>query len=258
MVKHNKELIVKEILKLIEKGNNYGTTLALNKTKWKLGRNTFIDYWKEAKKQHETRLKKATKAADTAYIKKAETLAVEGLMSQVEAQKITSDIARGNLADYMTIRRVEYTPRIEISLSAYIRQLQDTIDFEDEVADMSGYKDDELGSHIKQQESRRKEIVRCQVELRKRPNATKIVSGETEWKEVADLDIVKLVRDKEQGRIKSLAHTKEGLKVEMYGADSALVNVLKMHGAFEKDNEQSKPVIKSNFNVRVIPPPNDD
>lgn len=258
MVKHNKPLIVKQFKKLIEKGNNYSTVLALNETKWKVSRKVFMECWNEAKKQYKEREQKAVIAEDRIYIKKRETLVIEGLMSQAEAQKLTSDIARGNLADYMTIRKIEFTPRIEISLAAYIQQLQDVVDFEDELADISNYDGDEMGAYIKHQERRRKDIVRCELELKKRPGATRIVSGETQWKEVADLDIVKLVRDKEQGRIKSLAHTKEGLKVEMYGADSALVNVLKMHGAFEKDNEQSKPVIKSSFNVRVIPPPNDD
>ena len=41
-----------------------------------------------------------------------------------------------------------------------------------------------------------------------------------------------------------VAHTKEGIKVEMYPADAALVNILKMHGSFEKDNAQQSVVIK--------------
>ena len=46
--------------------------------------------------------------------------------------------------------------------------------------------------------------------------------------------------DKERGRIKSVTPSEFGLKIELYSADAALANILKIHGAFEKDNSQKK------------------
>jgi hypothetical protein len=147
------------------------------------------------------------------------------------------------LNDYFTIRKVEKTPRIEIPLSKHIKQLEEELAFEEEFAAEAGYNEDELKSHQARQANRKRTILRYKLKLKKSPRLTIIVDGPIQWEEVAELDLVKLVADKERGKIKSLAHTAHGVKVELFAADSAIVNVARIHGLFEKDNEQSKPEI---------------
>jgi hypothetical protein len=43
----------------------------------------------------------------------------------------------------------------------------------------------------------------------------------------------------------------------MYSADSAIANILKIHGAFEKDNKQKKPEIGS-IKVEIVEPTDED
>jgi phage terminase small subunit len=162
-------------------------------------------------------------------------------LSAAETRKLLSDMARSSLNDYFTIRKVERTPRIEITLLKHIQQLEEEFRFEEEFASLAGYDEDELKAHTRNQNSRKRTILRYNLELKKNPKATIIVHGPTEWVEVAELDMVKLVADKEKGKIKSISPGQFGAKVELFSADSALVNVARTHGLFEKDNAQLKP-----------------
>lgn len=175
-------------------------------------------------------------------------------LSAEETQKLISDIARSSLNDYFVIRKVEHTPRIQVSLKVVIDGLKEKIAFEKEyilTAEkevlLSKDESDQYQALILHME---KDLIRYQVELKRNPKATRIVDGPVEWIDVAELDLVKLVADKEKGKIKSIAPGQYGMKVEMYPADAALTNVAKIHGLFAKDNEQLKPVI--------MPPMNDD
>jgi phage terminase small subunit len=164
-------------------------------------------------------------------------------LSANETTKLISDIAKASLNKYFTINTVEHTPRIKVHLSKVIQQIEADIKLEQEYADIVNLDEDELKRHNREQENRRKEIVRLKIMLKHNPKATRIVNGETVFVEVAQLDMVALVKDKQAGRIKSVAPTEHGLKVEMYPADAALTNLARIHGLFEKDNEQSKPEI---------------
>jgi phage terminase small subunit len=162
-------------------------------------------------------------------------------LSADETTKLITDIAKSSLNKYFALKKVEFTPRVRITLKQYIKRIQDTIEFEEEYASMVNLSPDELTSHNESILYRRREIIKCNIELKRNPKATRIIDGETELTEVAELDMVALVKDKEAGRIKSVSPTEHGLKVEMYSADSALVNLARIHGLFEKDNAQSKP-----------------
>lgn len=167
-------------------------------------------------------------------------------LSADETSKMLSDIARGSLNDYFVKKRVEHTPRVEISLKQLISQIKDEIAFEEEVMKQTGYSEDEMKVYEFEQSNRKKSIIRYEIELKKTPKATRIVNGPTQWVEVVELDMVKLVADKERGRIKSITPTQYGVKVETYAADVALVNIGKIHGIFAKDNEQKAPPVSIN------------
>lgn len=247
MVKASKQNIINAIIKEISKGLGRGKVMGTIGKKWEISRTTFDRYWKTANEQHAELQQKAKAAADKSYIQTSEELAKEAVMSEAEAKKHITDIAKSNLADYMVIKKVERQQRIEVGLQVVIDSLNDQIKFEDEFAAVAGYSDDEIKHHRAAQASRKREVLRYKIMLKKDKSATTIIDGPTVWEEVADLDMVKIVRDKVQGKIKSLAHTQFGIKVEMYAADSALTTILKLHGAFAKDNEQANPTPKQFF-----------
>jgi len=156
-------------------------------------------------------------------------------LSAEEVTKRISDIARSSLSDYFVVRKVEYSPRLEVSLKVVIKELEETIAFENEFAKRANLNKDEYKLHKAQQDSREREVLRYEIELEKNPSATRIVSGPTEWREVAELDMPRLVRDKETGRIKSYKITEHGVNIELYPSDSALRDLARINGLF-KDN----------------------
>lgn len=172
-----------------------------------------------------------------AYIDK---LLEEVSLSSAETRKMLSDIARGNLSDYYIVKKVERTPRIEISLSKYIKNLEEEFAFEENFAKLAGYNARELKLHQENQKNSKRLILRHKLELKKNPKAKIIINGPTQWVEVAELDMVKLIADKEKGKIKSISPSQFGTKVELVSADSALVNLARIHGLFEVDNKQRR------------------
>lgn len=151
----------------------------------------------------------------------------------MEAGEITmrfTNMARGNLSDYMVKRMVQYTPRIKVGLHAVIDRLQDEFDFEDDFALKVNLEDKELKLHMKAQEYRRRKLIRYKMELERNPNASRIIDGETEMVERAELDLVKVMEDKQRGIIKSIRHTKDGPQIEFYPADNALAQMAKIRG----------------------------
>jgi len=164
-----------------------------------------------------------------------------------ETKKLISDIAKGSLNEYFVIRKVEHTPRVVKSLHTLIAELQEEIDFEEEFANEAGLTDEDYADHMVDQNKRRLQIVRYKVELRRNPKAARIVNGETTLIEVPELDMARLVKDKEAGKIKSVTPTQFGTKIEMYAADAALTNIARIHGLFEKDNSQTN----INYNVEM-------
>ena len=164
-------------------------------------------------------------------------------LSADETTKLITDIAKSSLNNYFKVTKTEVTPRIRITLKQYIKRIEESIGFDKEYAEAVNLSPDELESHVESIKDREREIIKCTIELKRNPKATRIVYGETELVEVAELDMVALIKDKEAGRIKSVSPTEHGLKVEMYSADTALVNLARIHGLFEKDNAQSKPEV---------------
>ncbi len=160
-----------------------------------------------------------------------------------EAIKMIGDIARGNLADYFIPRKVLKHTQQKISLKVHILTLQANIEFEEEYLSLSGKNEDEKKGYLAFIQGLKDTLLRRKLELKRNPKATIIVDGPAELVETMELDMTKLIADKERGRIKSIKPNEFGLQVEMYGADAALTNILKMHGSFEKDNDQKKPVV---------------
>ncbi|MBB6109742.1 terminase small subunit [Mucilaginibacter lappiensis] len=149
----------------------------------------------------------------------------------MEAGEITkrfTNLARGNMSDYMTKKLVPHTPQIKVGLKRLIEQEQAHILREEKFCAIKGLTEDDYDEFQKQLEYSRDKILRWEIELADNPYAYRIVDGETIMVEEAGLDLVKVIEDKERGIIKSVKHTKDGIQVEMYPADNALAQLAKI------------------------------
>ncbi|WP_426292005.1 terminase small subunit [Dyadobacter endophyticus] len=166
-----------------------------------------------------------------------------------ETAKLISDIARSSLNDYFTTRTVEFTPKIRKPVADLIKELEAVIEFEDDYVLEAELTDEELTIHAAQQSLRQKTLVRYRLVLKRNPKATEIVDGPTELKEVPELDMAKLVADKERGKIKSITPGQFGTKVEMYSADTALTNLARIHGLFAAEKVDAN--VKATVHVAI-------
>ncbi|SMC52679.1 terminase small subunit [Pedobacter nyackensis] len=170
-------------------------------------------------------------------------------MEAGEVTKRITNLARGNMSDYMSTRQVPYTPEIKVGLNVLISRLRTEIEFEDNYALQINMGEDELEKHMADQEGRRRKIIRYKLELELNPYSTRIIDGETVMIDEVYLDLAKIVQDKERGIIKSFKNTKDGIQVELYAADAALGQMAKIRGLMidksEVDNKVTmvKPVI---------------
>lgn len=162
------------------------------------------------------------------------------VMTATETKKSISDIAKASLNEYFTIKQIVRKPRIEVHLSHIIQQKKEQIEDIGKLLQRVSMSDEQLEGYNNQIARLRFEIVEIEIALERNPLATDIIDGPPELVEVADLDMAKLIKDKEAGRIKSFSIGEFGPKIELYAADGALANMARIHGLFEKDNEQSK------------------
>jgi phage terminase small subunit len=171
-------------------------------------------------------------------------------LSSDETLKSISDIAKGSLNKYLIVKEVVEIPQVKKHLSQIIKDIKVSIEDSDKFIQRANITDQRrLDEHNEVQNKRREEIIKLEIELERNPEASKVVAGEPVLVKVVQLDLVKLTEDKEAGRIKSIKHTEHGLHVEMYSADAALTNLARIHGLFEKDNEQSGTIISTGAKV---------
>ncbi len=172
-----------------------------------------------------------------AYI---EQLLDESTIGAKETLKLISDTTQSNMSDYM--HEVEYMdiPKVKKGLQAVIDQLQYEIEIEQEFL--------QLAENLSKEERERSqsiirshelEITRYSIELEKNPVAYRIVDGDPVLKKEMRLDLYAIAKDKERGRIKSYKMTKDGVQVELQ-TPSVAVELAKIHGLYEKDNDQKK------------------
>lgn len=162
-------------------------------------------------------------------------------MPAAEVKKRISDMGKSNLADYLSPRLVETVPRVERKVKILIKDLESQIAFEEEVFFSCDATEIETALYLEQQRNREKLLSRYKIMAKKNPQAKLIVNGKAQMSVMYDLDLAKIVKDREGGRIKSFAHTAHGIKIEMYSADDALEKLAKVRGLYEADNGQKTP-----------------
>ncbi|MBF9252470.1 terminase small subunit [Pontibacter sp. 172403-2] len=174
-----------------------------------------------------------------------------------ETLKGISDIARANLNEYFKVVKVQTAPRVKTPLAQIIERLKaqnedaDSFIIRAQLLNQEELDSEYLDDVAKKQKQRRLDIIRLEIELERNPEAYRIESGPEELIETVELDLPKLIRDKEAGKIKSVKHSEHGLNVELYPADAALRDLARIHGLFEKDNKQVKP--ESNVTIFQLP-----
>jgi phage terminase small subunit len=167
----------------------------------------------------------------------------EHSLGRAETIKLLSDIAQSCLNDYFTVKQRVETPLVEKHLSLLILELKQQIDDTRKFIKRAKIADtDRLKVFATEELYRFEQIALYQVELERNPKATRIVQGEPQLVNVAELDLPKLVEDKQRGRIKSITPNEYGVKVELYAADAALRDMGRYHGIFENDNKQKEGV----------------
>lgn len=158
--------------------------------------------------------------------------------------------ANTNVADYFTKVKIVQSIRTKSPLSKIIKDLELERDVEDEYL----FESDNLTKlektlSLQAIKSLEKRIKKYQIELNRNPNATRFEYIETEvWDEI--FDIKKAVRDK--APIKSIKYTDKGLQVEMCSPEAAQERMARIHGSFEKDNDQLRPVVNNNLSSERI------
>ena len=150
-----------------------------------------------------------------------------------ELTKKTADIARGNLADYMITRMVEYRPRVRKGLLELIAELEYELMLKEEFCAEKGYTEEAFDEFQASLEPIRDQILAYQIELRRNPLASRLVTGEPELVPQVEVDMPKLLADKERGIIKSFKYGKNGLEVELYSADAAMDRLMRVRGMYK-------------------------
>lgn len=169
--------------------------------------------------------------------KKVDELIKSASMTAEETKKIISDIATANLSNYLKPVKVERCIKIEKGLQLLIDELRAEIEFEDEYALEVNLRDKELTNHMKGQEARRRQIIRYKLELKKNPDAYRIVDGPYELVDDMELDLVALTKDKEGARIKSLKQGKYGIEVDLADSANMITNMGRVHSLFVDKSE---------------------
>jgi len=159
-------------------------------------------------------------------------------LGKQETVKLLSDIAQGSLNEYFVTTTKVNTPKVQKPLKLLIRELQEKIEDQHKLIERARITNaDALAAFNEQESGWRLQIFQYEIELERNPKAYRIVAGEPQLVETVELDLAKLVKDKERGKIKSITPNEYGQKIEMYAADSALRDIGRYHGIFEKDKE---------------------
>lgn len=181
----------------------------------------------------------------------------EDIGSPDENVKKIQNMRDGNIANYMVpVVRVK-SDLVRKSLRLIIKEIELEQEMDDELMMKFNMSEEESAIYASHAKQRAMRIAKMQIELQYNPAATKIVAGPEYLATEYQVDISKVIADKESGIIKSFAHTPNGIKIEMPSPLEAAQMLARINGSFEKDNTQSRPHIPTAIQVNIIPPRED-
>lgn len=191
----------------------------------------------------------ATKAAETAgyskktarqqgyrlltnvYIKNAIKAVLDtAAMDPEEIAARWTALARAGLDDFYTKVEYQERPKVQQPLAEAIAGVQAEMEFEDEYAERAILPPDEHIDHMLQQQTRKRKIIRWQLELERDPAATRETYGPPVIRHRLELDLVKAADLGLLDLVKAITPTEYGQRLELRSPDAALDNLAKWRG----------------------------
>jgi phage terminase small subunit len=172
-------------------------------------------------------------------------------LSAGQTIRLISEIAETRLNQFMRVETVPVRTRKEAYANVVAQNLRDEIALVEKQVDSIKKKDAVPLRRLLAK--MRVQLVEMELEVQRHGKlAIVYVEGPLVLQQVAKLDLVAIAQAEQGGRIKSWTPTEFGIKVEFYDAAASLRDMGRVHGIFEKDNDQSKPVAVLNAQVEVI------
>ncbi|OYD41178.1 terminase small subunit [Sphingobacterium cellulitidis] len=156
----------------------------------------------------------------------------ESRMNSDQVMKLMSDIAQSSMNDYFRIVERDRIKRVTKPLSLLIERKKLEIKRAYMYLDRKGFTDKEYDNYVEKNIiPLEDDILRAEIDLELDPLAT-FEDSEVETYETIELDLVKLAKDKEGGKIKSFEWKEFGPKVEMYAVDGMLDKLARVNGMY--------------------------
>lgn len=156
----------------------------------------------------------------------------ESRMNSDQVMKLMSDIAQSSMNDYFRVVERERLKSVRKPLRLLIDRKKIEIKRAYMYLDRKGYSDQEYDDFVaKNILPLEDDILRAEIDLELDPLAT-FDDSEVETYETIELDLVKLAKDKEGGKIKSFEWKEFGPKVEMYAVDGMLDKLARVNGMY--------------------------
>lgn len=173
-------------------------------------------------------------------------------LSAGQTTKLISEIAETRMNEFMRVNTVPVRQRKEAYANVVAKNLRDEIVLVE--AQIATVKKKDAGPLRRILSKLRVQLVEMELEVQRHGKlAVVYVEGPLVLQEVVELDLVALAQAEQGGRIKSWTPTEFGIKVELYDAAAALRDMGRVHGIFEKDNDQSKATAVLNAKVTIQP-----
>ncbi|WP_392471348.1 terminase small subunit [Sphingobacterium cellulitidis] len=156
----------------------------------------------------------------------------ESRMNSDQVMKLMSDIAQSSMNDYFRIVERDRMKRVTKPLGILIERKKLEIKRAYMYIERKGYTDEEYDNYVEKNIlPLEDDILRAEIDLELDPLAT-FDDSEVETYETVELDLVKLAKDKEGGKIKSFEWKEFGPKVEMYAVDGMLDKLARVNGMY--------------------------
>lgn len=156
----------------------------------------------------------------------------ESRMNSDQVMKLMGDIAQSSLNDYFRVVERDRIKRVTKSLNILIERKKLEIKRAYMYIDRKGFTDEVYDNYVEKNIlPLEDDILRAEIDLELDPFAT-FEDSEVETYETIELDLVKLAKDKEGGKIKSFEWKEFGPKVEMYAVDGMLDKLARVNGMY--------------------------
>ena len=167
-----------------------------------------------------------------------------------ELLKLMSSVARSSLNEYIVVKKIERIRDVKKPLKLKIENLLVQIQKKTMYMERANLSDEARSSIQMEIDHLHNDIIKCEIDLEIDPDATFDVSERYE-EDVADIDLIALARDKENGKIKGLSFTQYGPKIEMSDSDSMIKLLAQVKGMIT--NKIDAEISNQNINVDVSP-----